>query len=375
MTRRVLVCAALALVFASPAAAARSWALPQIKLVTAKGLMGGTANGFRPDDPLTPGRARGPRRRADRHGGARRGEPERAGDDRPARRPARPRARPAPCRAPVQRRRRALPGSRPAAGFGTEVVARLLGLRVDHPAAQDAPRAPRHRPGHARRGGLLGRAHPRLRRLGGGLRWRSSPRPSSSRPLTGLQQRRAPDRDLARRLPVRLGRDERAAAGSVRAPASRCPAASTAPASSGASTSCRPTPAPTRSPRPQGPHDLRDERRGHAGAADPARAAPARRPPLLRRARRRGRSRPRSTTWASTSATAGSSTPRTRASRSRRSRRTGTRSASPGAAGRSPKPALLPAVEPRRRCGWIAAGDGVLVQTASAWSRVPKACD
>ena len=53
MPRRVLVCAALALVFASPATAARSWALPQIKLVTAKGLMGGTANGFRPDDPLS----------------------------------------------------------------------------------------------------------------------------------------------------------------------------------------------------------------------------------------------------------------------------------------------------------------------------------
>src|SRR5256714_15090143 len=55
MSRRVLLCAACALVFASPAAAARSWALPQIKLVTAKGLMGGTANGFRPDDPLTQG--------------------------------------------------------------------------------------------------------------------------------------------------------------------------------------------------------------------------------------------------------------------------------------------------------------------------------
>src|SRR3954454_22729426 len=55
MTRRVLVCAALALVFASPAVAARSWALAQIKLVTAKGLMGGTPNGFRADDPLSQG--------------------------------------------------------------------------------------------------------------------------------------------------------------------------------------------------------------------------------------------------------------------------------------------------------------------------------
>src|SRR6266545_2322220 len=55
MTRRLLACAAVALVLASPAAAARSWAQPQITLVTAKGLMGGTASAFRPDDPLTRG--------------------------------------------------------------------------------------------------------------------------------------------------------------------------------------------------------------------------------------------------------------------------------------------------------------------------------
>src|SRR5262245_44194049 len=58
MIRRVSVCAALALVFAAPCAAgsaAASWAQPQIKVVTARGLMGGTATGFRPDDPLTAG--------------------------------------------------------------------------------------------------------------------------------------------------------------------------------------------------------------------------------------------------------------------------------------------------------------------------------
>ena len=38
-----------------PPAGAASWALPQIKVVTARGLMGGKAAGFRPDDPLTAG--------------------------------------------------------------------------------------------------------------------------------------------------------------------------------------------------------------------------------------------------------------------------------------------------------------------------------
>ena len=40
-------------------------------------------------------------------------------------------------RGPVLRRRRAA-GLRPPARFGTEVVARLLGLRTNHPAGQDA---------------------------------------------------------------------------------------------------------------------------------------------------------------------------------------------------------------------------------------------
>src|SRR5262245_1476646 len=55
MTRRVLILAALALVLVSPASAATSWAQPQIKVVTARGLMGGKASAFRPNDPLTAG--------------------------------------------------------------------------------------------------------------------------------------------------------------------------------------------------------------------------------------------------------------------------------------------------------------------------------
>jgi NlpC/P60 family/S-layer homology domain len=140
MSRHVLVCAALAVVFASPAApagTARSWALPQIKIVTAKGLMGGTANGFRPDDQLTQGEL------ADLVAGL---------SDRDAAPPADP-AAPATIAqldAQLVRGLGLLPAARqftagvraagltPRTGFGTEVVARLLGLRVDHPAAQDA---------------------------------------------------------------------------------------------------------------------------------------------------------------------------------------------------------------------------------------------
>ena len=136
MTRRVLVCAALGLVFASPAAAARSWALPQIKLVTAKGLMGGDANGFRPDDPLSQGEL------GDLVAGL-------TGTEAPvAANPGAP-ATIGQLDAQLVRALDLLPAARqisagvraagltPRTGFGTEVVARLLGLRVDHPAAQD----------------------------------------------------------------------------------------------------------------------------------------------------------------------------------------------------------------------------------------------
>jgi cell wall-associated NlpC family hydrolase len=140
MSRHVLVCAALAMVLASPAASAgsaRSWALPQIKIVTAKGLMGGTADGFRPDDPLTEGEL------ADLVSGLT-GEPAPAAGD-----PAAP-ATIGQLDAQLVRGLGLLPAARqftagvraagliPRTGFGTEVVARLLGLRVNHPVAQDA---------------------------------------------------------------------------------------------------------------------------------------------------------------------------------------------------------------------------------------------
>src|SRR5215217_6252077 len=127
-------------VLAAPASATapvKSWALPQIEIVTERGAFTGTPEAFRPDDPVTAGAL--------------------------ARVVATVRDEPA---APV-----AVPGApltiaqldatlvraiglsdaargfylgarrtglKPPSRFGTEVVARLLGLRVNHPAADDA---------------------------------------------------------------------------------------------------------------------------------------------------------------------------------------------------------------------------------------------
>jgi cell wall-associated NlpC family hydrolase len=136
MARLVFVCAAIALVLAAPAEAARSWAQPQIAAVTAKGLMGGDAATFRPDDPLTRGEL------SELVTGLT-GKQAPAAPD-----PAAP-ATLAQLDAQVVRGLGLLPVARQftasvrAAGltpnqyFGTEVVARLLGLRVDHPTAQE----------------------------------------------------------------------------------------------------------------------------------------------------------------------------------------------------------------------------------------------
>ena len=73
------------------------------------------------------------------------------------------------------------PASPSRARFGTESVARLLGLRTDHPAQARRPRAPPQRPGHARRDRLLGREDPPLPRLGAAIRPGCIRRPSRSR--------------------------------------------------------------------------------------------------------------------------------------------------------------------------------------------------
>jgi cell wall-associated NlpC family hydrolase len=136
MSRCALVAVALALVVVSPAAAATSWAQPQIKVVTARGLMGGKAASFRPDDPVTAGEL------ADLVAGL-------TGKAVPvALNPSAP-VTIAQLDAQLVRALGLLPVARqftaairaaglvPTGNFGTEVVARLLGLRVNHPASQD----------------------------------------------------------------------------------------------------------------------------------------------------------------------------------------------------------------------------------------------
>ena len=141
MRRRALLGAAvlLTLALASPAAAASpaSWAAPQIKAVTAKGLMGGRPAAFRPNDALTWGEL------TDLVGGLTgQSVPLSADPDTPV--------TIAQLDAQLVRGLGLLPAARefsagvraaglvPTRYFGTEVVARLIGLRVNHPASQDS---------------------------------------------------------------------------------------------------------------------------------------------------------------------------------------------------------------------------------------------
>jgi cell wall-associated NlpC family hydrolase len=120
---------------ASPRAAA--WDQQQIVLVTSHGLLGGDAANFRPNDPLTAGDL------ADLVTGL---------TDRPSAPPADPSAsvtiaqldaslvRGEGLQAAAARFRAAAvaAGLQPPARFGPEVVARLLGLRTDHPRPQES---------------------------------------------------------------------------------------------------------------------------------------------------------------------------------------------------------------------------------------------
>jgi len=140
MRLRLLTTVLIALVVTAPAGAATpsraSWAQPQIQAVVARGLMGSDVASFRPDDALTQGAL------AQLVAGL----------------TAQPIATAANAAAPVtiagldsrlvgalgllDASARFAAGARaaglaPPSRFGTEVVARLLGLRVNHPAAQD----------------------------------------------------------------------------------------------------------------------------------------------------------------------------------------------------------------------------------------------
>ena len=140
MTRRVLFAVlAVVLLAATPSlasAAKRSWAESEIKLVTARGLMSPAGAGFRPDDPVTQGEL------AQLITGL---------SAEPTRTPATPSGGVTIAQLDAQlvgalglgdeatlfyRAARAV-GIKPPARFGREVVARLLGLRYNHPAAED----------------------------------------------------------------------------------------------------------------------------------------------------------------------------------------------------------------------------------------------
>jgi cell wall-associated NlpC family hydrolase len=137
--RRIAAVAFCFAVLAAPASATgptRSWAAPQIKLVTARGVFAATPETFRPDDQLTAGALA-------RLVAGVTGKPETAPPD---------------TGAPVSiaqldsalvgaaglgdtayrfYREASRVGLKPPARFGTEAVARLIGLRTNHPAAQD----------------------------------------------------------------------------------------------------------------------------------------------------------------------------------------------------------------------------------------------
>jgi hypothetical protein len=138
MSRRLLVCGALALVFAAPgSAAAPSWAQPQIKVVTSHGLMGGKPSAFRPADPLSAGEL------ADLVAGLTGKEAPMAVDPGGAVTIAQLDAQLVYALGLLPAARQFSAGLRatgltPPRYFGTETVARLIGLRVNHPAAQDA---------------------------------------------------------------------------------------------------------------------------------------------------------------------------------------------------------------------------------------------
>lgn len=141
MSRVAATCACLLALAAAPLALAASsrasWAQPEIRMVTAHGLMGGDERAFRADDPLTQGEL------ADLVAGLT--ETTAASVPDPAAPVTIARLDAALVRAVgLRAAAREFAGQVRAAGlqppsrFGTEVVTRLLGLRPDHPRAEEA---------------------------------------------------------------------------------------------------------------------------------------------------------------------------------------------------------------------------------------------
>src|SRR6266496_2036539 len=120
---------------AAPARAKRSWAQAEIRTVVAHGLMASSVAAFRPNDPLTQNELR---------------DLLAAMSEESPQPPSQPPARPGPSVTIAQLDARlvralgfgdeassfyqsaAAAGLRPPARFGTEVIARLLGLRTNH---------------------------------------------------------------------------------------------------------------------------------------------------------------------------------------------------------------------------------------------------
>ena len=121
---------------ATSSASERSWAQPQIRVVVSRGLMARSAASFRPNDPLTQGEL------AALVAGLTEQAPK------PVPNPSAQvtlaqldaklvRALALGDEATLFQDTAATAGLRPPGRFGTEVVARLLGLRTNHPAGQD----------------------------------------------------------------------------------------------------------------------------------------------------------------------------------------------------------------------------------------------
>jgi cell wall-associated NlpC family hydrolase len=135
----LLACLLVGLAAAAPASSSRargSWAQPEIKLVVTNGLMARSVAAFRPTQALTQGELR------DLVAGLTEEPPQAVSN------PAAPvtmaqldarlvRALGMSDEASIFYESAAAAGLRPPSRFGTEVVARLLGLRTNHPAAQD----------------------------------------------------------------------------------------------------------------------------------------------------------------------------------------------------------------------------------------------
>ena len=132
-----LVCACLALLAPAVVSAKtkRSWAAPEIKVVTSRGLMGGDAATFRPDAPLTRGALDdlvSGLTETPAIGGATGAPVTMAGLDQTL---VRSLELGDDARLFYLGARAA--GLRPPARFGSEVAARLLGLRINHQAPND----------------------------------------------------------------------------------------------------------------------------------------------------------------------------------------------------------------------------------------------